>query len=136
MWKEAQFNNISWSTALKTGIKVMLGSNDDTEEIKKKMKGIMLEYKFYEEKLTEKNNTSKTEKQKQGKEKQLANDRKKFIKENKNIFEYANNKCKTISGPDISDVYEFWVMINKKHTQRFGSSFGQDEFMDILEERK
>lgn len=53
LWLQAQLKNISWSTALEKGIKLILNLTDDEEELKRKIQENETETLLLQKQLTD-----------------------------------------------------------------------------------
>jgi len=51
LWKEAQFANVKWSEALEIGVRMMVGSDNTEEKIRKNIKRLNSESSFLSKKL-------------------------------------------------------------------------------------
>lgn len=134
LWKQAQFNNISWADAIETGLRLILGNAGERRELEKKVSDLDIKLRYYQEKLKEVVEVEKKHVAKELKTKADQDAIKNFLKENAGTLKLAKKKFD--QEPTISSVYPYWETLNHRYTKRFNSSFDQKEFMKILEAMK
>jgi len=65
LWREAQFNNVCWSTALEEGVKLLIGNNVEKEKLEKRIQFYENKLEFYRKRLKQANELEKTANEKQ-----------------------------------------------------------------------
>jgi hypothetical protein len=133
LWKEAQMNDVSWTRALETGVKLLLGSSNEKKIIKEKLKTLHIQAEFYSQRLTELEKEEVEKKMLEENARIIAKEREKFLKDHRPSFKVAARILER-EKYSFGSVYEHWKKINAVHEEKFGDSFRQDDFIQICRE--
>jgi len=133
LWKEAQFNDVSWTHALETGVKLLLGSSNEKKVIKKRLKNLEIQAKFYKNRLEIIEKSEAERKLTEEMRREIAKNKQKFIKNNENSFKIAA-KILAREKYSFGSVYEYWNKLNAKYKEQFGEVFQQKDFVERCKE--
>ena len=136
LWKEAQFNDVSWSDAIVTGIKMKLGAQHRIEDIRKKLDEIGMQAQYYKDRIKELEKDEQLKNKDSERNKKLKEEYEKFLKDNHALLKIAHSKYIKHNITDIGGLYEYWNQLNHKHKEIFGNSLDQNKFMQLVKEFK
>ncbi len=130
LWKEAQINEIPMSTALETGLKLILGNSNEKGLLKNKIRDTEIKLKYYNQRLADVVREETENRIIEEKRHKRLRNRTKFFDKHKDALKIIKKKLEA-KGYDITHVYEQWNHINKQYHTAFGESLQQTDFIEI-----
>jgi len=111
----------------------LLGSSNEKKVIKKRLKNLEIQAKFYKNRLEIIEKSEAERKLTEEMRREIAKNKQKFIKNNENSFKIAA-KILAREKYSFGSVYEYWNKLNAKYKEQFGEVFQQKDFVERCKE--
>jgi deoxyribodipyrimidine photolyase len=121
------------SHALETGVRLLLGTENDKKILKKTIKDLQIQMDYYNQRLEI---IEKAEAEKvltAEKARQIAADKQKFFKDQEPTFKIAG-RVLARERNSFGSVYDYWRKMNDKHQEIFNEPLNQETFIGKCKE--